>query len=128
VALTQDQQVVLVRQYRHTLQQTLLELPSGAVEATDASPLAAVQRELLEETGYMGEVVIETGRLAPNSATHTNMTHCFLATGAKRVADPVLDEAEHSFMNEKLLTFSADTAALAWERTVQFLRILEGER
>jgi 8-oxo-dGTP pyrophosphatase MutT (NUDIX family) len=88
VALTTDQQVVLVRQYRHGVQQTLLELPSGAVDATDASPRAAVQRELLEETGYGSAVVVETGCLSPNPATHTNLTHCFLATGVRQVAAP----------------------------------------
>jgi len=94
VALTVDQQVILVRQYRHGVQQTVLELPSGAVEATDASPLAAVQRELLEETGYVSETVVETGRLSPNPATHTNMTYCFLATGVQQVADPRPEETE----------------------------------
>jgi ADP-ribose pyrophosphatase len=42
VALTKDHEVVLVRQYRHGVQQTVLELPSGTVEAIDLSPLAAV--------------------------------------------------------------------------------------
>jgi ADP-ribose pyrophosphatase len=95
VALTMDQQVVLVRQYRHGIQQTVLELPSGVVDATDASPLAAVQRELLEETGYVSEVVVETGRLSANPATHTNLTYCFLATGVLQVADPRPEETEH---------------------------------
>ena len=95
VALTMDQQVVLVRQYRHGIQQTILELPSGVVEATDASPLAAVQRELLEETGYASKVVVETGRLSPNPATHTNLTYCFLATGVRQVAAPCPEETEH---------------------------------
>ena len=94
VALTQDHHVVLVRQYRHGVQQTVLELPSGTVEAADPSPLAAVQRELLEETGYVGETVVETGRLSPNSANHTNFTYCFLATGVARVTDPVTDDTE----------------------------------
>jgi ADP-ribose pyrophosphatase len=95
VALTTDQRVVLVRQYRHGVQQTLLELPSGAVDAADASPLAAAQRELLEETGYGSEAVVETGRLSPNPATHTNLTYCFLATGVRLVAEPRPEETEH---------------------------------
>jgi 8-oxo-dGTP pyrophosphatase MutT (NUDIX family) len=85
----------LVRQYRHGLQQTGFELPSGVVDATDASPLAAVQRELLEETGCAGEAVVETGRLSPNPATHTNLTYCFLATGVRQVAAPRPEETEH---------------------------------
>ena len=110
MALTTDHQVVLVRQYRHGVQQTVLELPCGAVEATDASPLAAVQRELLEETGYAGAAVVETGRLSPNSATHANWTYCFLATGVERVAAPVAEETERV---ETVLMPLADVVRLA---------------
>lgn len=94
VALTKVNEVVLVRQYRHGLQQTALELPSGAVEPTDASPLQAIQRELLEETGYTSKNFIATGKLSPNSANHTNLVHCFLATEVERVADVRLDNTE----------------------------------
>ena len=95
VALTQAQQVVLVRQYRHGVQQTVLELPAGAVEATDASPLLTVQRELLEETGYTSATIVETGRVSPNPATHTNLTYCYLALDAQQVAAPQPDDTEH---------------------------------
>ena len=95
VALTKDEHVVLVRQYRHGVQQTVVELPSGTVEQTDASPLAAMKRELLEETGYAGEVWYETGKLSPNSANHTNLTYCFLAMGVTRIAEPLADDTEH---------------------------------
>jgi len=54
VALTAQEEVVLVRLYRHGIRQTVLELPSGAVESSDASVLDATRRELLEETGYGG--------------------------------------------------------------------------
>jgi 8-oxo-dGTP pyrophosphatase MutT (NUDIX family) len=110
VALTQDHHVVLVRQYRHGVQQTVLELPSGTVEATDISPLAAIQRELLEETGYTGAVVVETGRLSPNAANHANWTYCFLATGVEQVAEPVPEEAE---CVETVLMPLADVVRLA---------------
>jgi ADP-ribose pyrophosphatase len=36
----------------------------------------------------------ETGRLSPNSATHTNVTYCFLATGVERVAEPMAEDTE----------------------------------
>ena len=94
VALTADQQVVLVRQYRHGVRQTLLELPSGAVDAADASPLAAAPRELLEETGYGAGAVVETGRLSPNPAPHTHLTYCCLATEVRWVAEPHPEETE----------------------------------
>ena len=52
VALTPDNQVVMERQYRHGIQKILLELPGGVIDDSDASPLEAARRELLEETGY----------------------------------------------------------------------------
>jgi ADP-ribose pyrophosphatase len=94
VALTEQHDVVLVKQYRHGLGKTALELPCGGVEKDDISPYQAIKRELLEETGYTSDDVIETGRISPNPANHNNITHCFLARSAKRVASPAFDETE----------------------------------
>ena len=52
VALTQAGEVVLVRQFRPGIGRTILELPGGTTDPEDASPEAAIRRELLEETGY----------------------------------------------------------------------------
>lgn len=51
VALTKDERLVLVRQYRHGVEKVLLELPAGAIEKGE-DPKVAAGRELLEETGY----------------------------------------------------------------------------
>lgn len=94
VALTGADEVVLVRQYRHGLRQTMLGFPGGVVDPEDASPLAAARRELLEETGYCSDHWIELGHLAPNPSTHTNVTHCYLATEARQTAPPHLEDTE----------------------------------
>ncbi|MCP4403465.1 MAG: NUDIX hydrolase [bacterium] len=94
VALTDDEEIILVRQYRHGIRRTVLELPCGGVDEQDASPLAAIQRELLEETGYTGETFVETGKISPNTATHSNTTHCFLATSVTQIQSPILDATE----------------------------------
>lgn len=96
VAVTEGEEVVLVRQYRHGLGRTLVELPCGAVEPGDASSEVAARRELLEETGYEAGTLVQSGVLSPNPASHSNLTHCFLATGCRRVADPSTVETEET--------------------------------
>jgi ADP-ribose pyrophosphatase len=69
VAFTQDQRVLLVRQYRPAVERYTLELPSGLVDAGE-TPAEAAGRELLEETGHaageievLGPLFSDTGRL-----------------------------------------------------------------
>src|SRR5882724_8243851 len=52
IALTPDQQIVMIEQYRHGSDTVELEIPGGMIDAKDASPTAAGARELREETGY----------------------------------------------------------------------------
>jgi ADP-ribose pyrophosphatase len=94
VALTRDQEVVLVRQYRHGAQKVILELPGGAMEDGDASPMEAARRELLEETGYTSDTFIQIGCVSPNPANQTNLIYSFLALNAEKVGSQNLDETE----------------------------------
>jgi 8-oxo-dGTP pyrophosphatase MutT (NUDIX family) len=94
VAVTESEEVVLVRQYRHGVARVVLELPSGVVEGSDAGPLETARRELLEETGYTSDAFRLTGVLSANPATHNNLTHCFLASACRKVAEPRLDDIE----------------------------------
>jgi len=55
IAVTPDQQLVLIDQYRHGSDTVELEIPGGMMDAGDASPEATAARELREETGYEGE-------------------------------------------------------------------------
>ena len=93
IAITKDGQFVMERQYRHALGRISYELPCGVVEQGE-EPLEAITRKLLEETGYGGGEWWHLMDLSANSSTMSNMTHCFLATGVKKISEPHLDATE----------------------------------
>jgi len=94
VALTKEREVILVRQYRHGLQKTIIETPGGSMEPNDKSPFEAIKRELLEETGYSSNNIIETCRISANPANHNNLTYCYIALDSYLVTAPRLDDTE----------------------------------
>ncbi len=94
LALTKQQEVVLVRQYRHGAQKVILELPGGAMDTRDENPMQAARRELLEETGYDSDNFIQIGCVSPNPANQTNLIYSFLALDAKKVSGQNLDDTE----------------------------------
>ncbi len=94
VALTEDDGVVLVEQYRHGIDSVTLEIPGGVVEPGE-EPSAAVVRELLEETGYAGKAPELLGTVHPNPAIQDNACTTWLVRGARRVAEPDPDPGEH---------------------------------
>lgn len=94
VALTDDDRLVLVRQWRHAAQAWCLELPGGVMDATDADALAATRRELLEETGFAARDWRYLYAGFPNPAIQTNRFHVVLATGAHAVAAPAHEAGE----------------------------------
>ena len=85
IAITKEGKFVFIDQYRHGLGETNYEIPAGVAEPDDASMLAAAQRELAEETGYGGGEWRELLVVAPNPATQSNLTYCYLARGVERL-------------------------------------------
>jgi ADP-ribose diphosphatase len=78
IAITPDQQIVMIEQYRHGSDTVELEIPGGMIDARDASPAAAGARELREETGYEGEKPRIIGQIYPNPAIMSNTCYTLL--------------------------------------------------
>jgi ADP-ribose pyrophosphatase len=91
LALTADQEVVLVRQFRPGPEEVLLELPGGRIEAGQ-TPAEAARAELLEETGFIGELGA-VGSLLPDAYTSTTK-YVFTAINCRPQQAP--DPGEHT--------------------------------
>ena len=91
LALTPDREVVLVREFRPGVEDMLLELPGGLVDDGE-EPAAAARRELLEETGYAGEIRY-VGSLV-DCAYSTRIRHVCTAVDARQVQAPAPHDGE----------------------------------
>lgn len=92
VALTEDRQVLLVRQFRYAYRQVVTEIPAGKRDPGE-DPLTTGRRELAEETGMTAERFIPLGSLYPSPGYTDEVIWLFLATGLRPVeAHPDDDE------------------------------------
>ncbi len=125
IALTPDDKVILVSQYRHGLDAITHEIPGGVLEP-DEDPATAAARELVEETGYTGEMPVHLGTVHPNPAIQNNACSTWLITGARKTAEPSPDEGEDltvveiplsqipGLMRQGRITHSLVVAAFQW--------------
>ncbi|WP_156754960.1 NUDIX domain-containing protein [Actinokineospora pegani] len=94
VALDDEGQVVLIHQYRHPVGDRLWELPAGLVDHDGEDPLAAAQRELVEEVGLAAEEWSVLVDLAVSPGFTDETVRVYLATGLRQVERPDMGEEE----------------------------------
>lgn len=78
LAITPQQELVMVEQYRHGTNTVELEIPGGIMDRSDASPMHTGVRELREETGFEGEQARVLGDVFANPAIMSNTCHTVL--------------------------------------------------
>jgi 8-oxo-dGTP pyrophosphatase MutT (NUDIX family) len=93
IALTPDDRIVLVRQFRAASAHDSLEPPGGLLEPGE-DPREAGARELLEETGYAGDPALFLNTLWSNPSIVTSRTTTIVIRNVRRVAEPTLDHNE----------------------------------
>lgn len=132
IALTKDEEFVMISQYRHGLGRTCYELSAGCCEEGE-SHLESAQRELLEETGYGGGEWREFMVTSANPTNHNNLVYTFLATGVEPLAEQhteagedirvelmTREEVESLLSNDEIM--QALHAAPLWRYMAQFPR------
>jgi len=118
-----DDEILLVRQYRHPVRSDLWEIPAGKLEAGE-DPLACARRELREETGYDAEDWSTIGTFYTSPGFCDERIALYIASGLRSVASPIGDEiAEQKGFRieelERMIDASAlpdmkTTLAIAW--------------
>lgn len=99
--LDEQNNVLVVTQYRYVLGRTLLEIPAGKLDPGE-DPATGALRELREETGAEPEIFLPLGRILPAPGCYTETLHLFLARGL-RMGEQALDPNE--FLNVERIPF-----------------------
>ncbi|WP_144460304.1 NUDIX domain-containing protein [Siminovitchia fortis] len=131
IALTDENKIVMVEQYRKPLERSLLEIPAGKLEPGE-KPAATAERELEEETGYRAGKMEYISSFYTSPGFADEIIHLYLATGLEKVENPA-DGDEDEFVELFELTLEEALECMRNERiydaktlfAVQYLQLME---
>lgn len=93
IAVTKEKKILMVRQYKHGLDDITIELPAGRI-GKGRSKRDAAEAELLEETGYKAKEFIEIGGVCPVPSKDGSIMYGFIARGLRDTGETNFDETE----------------------------------
>ena len=134
VPITENNQVIILRQYRFAISRYMLEFPAGTLEFGE-KPINTIKREIQEETGYKASTWEELGIVAPAPGYADEEIHLFIAQNLTK-----LQAAPKGDLDEDIEVLILDIDELdnliasgneildaktvtAWFRAKQFLKI-----
>lgn len=96
VAITPEEKMLFVRQFRKPLERVILEIPAGKIDPGEGShPEITGARELEEETGYRPQKMTKLASMYLSPGFANEMLHLYLAEGLEKVENPrAMDEDE----------------------------------
>lgn len=80
VAIMDNGDMVMVKQFRYAMGRVSLELPAGKIDKGELDPVGAAIRELKEETGYTAQTIKHLGQINPSTAYSEEVIHIYLMT------------------------------------------------
>lgn len=127
IPILDDGRLVMIRNYRYTVDKWLLEVPAGTLEKGEP-PIDCAGRELLEETGYLAGKLASMGNFYASPGIMTELMHVFIATELTlqsaqldqgeqiEVAPMTLSEAVHCIRTGEIVDSKTIAALLTYER------------
>ncbi|MFO0951137.1 MAG: NUDIX hydrolase [Isosphaeraceae bacterium] len=122
IAVTPDDRVVLVRQFRAGSGRDSLETPGGLLEPGE-DPCEAGTRELLEETGYAGDPAVLVSTVWSNPSLVTSRVSTIVVRNVRKIADPKLDPTEEVAVE---LAPASDLAGMIADGRIDHALVVQG--
>ncbi|MGO2083873.1 NUDIX hydrolase [Vagococcus sp.] len=104
-AITADQRLICVRQFRKALEKTIIEIPAGKIEKDEKDYELTARRELEEETGYQCDKMEKLTQFISSPGFSNEILYLYQATGLTKVEDP-LPQDEDEFLEIIELTLA----------------------